>query len=256
MPVLEAVVLLNNSPFLRACCSCCCQKFEVNWTCVLHPACLSESVGLLWIPRSAEFLIWKVKPGPGNHSCFFGAWLFHKLAGGAKPARAVAISQPECHNLFQGWLLLIEFPPEVLHLVAPCCTLHLASQPVLRGCTLHSRPADRPAGNSLLPPLLARAGSRLLDKVRGGARGESNPPIILTWLPTTPPYPSPCSTSSTPVLYPPPCPSYPNTLSRPRQTSIPHVFQTHFSPSPLTPHNLTPNQESFDLGDCSADMFL
>ena len=84
-----------------------------------------------------------------------------------------------------------------MHLVAPCCTLYLASQPVLRGCTLHSRPADRPAGNSLLLPLLARAGSRLLDKVRGGARGESNPTIILTCLtmvlhPLHAPTPPPC----------------------------------------------------------------
>lgn len=130
-----------------------------------------------------------------------------------------------------------------MHLVAPCCTLYLASQPVLRGCTLHSRPADRPAGNSLLLPLLARAGSRLLDKVRGGARGESNPPIILTWLPTTPPYLPlsmlhllhPCLISSTlPFLLkhlpftPSPSPNFHSP-----------AFQTLYSPCSPTPYNLT-----------------
>ena len=81
--------------------------------------------------------------------------------------------------------------------------------------------------NSLLP-LPARSGSRLVDKVRGGARGESNPTIILTCLtmvlhPLHAPTPPPC-------LYD--LPFLLNLLFLPlsSQSFPPPIFQTHRSP--------------------------
>ena len=82
---------------------------SLNWNCFVvpsYPACLSESASLLWNPWLAEFLIWKVKPRPGNHFCFFGLAL--PQIGRWGKTSAVAISQPPpCHNQFQGRLLLM-----------------------------------------------------------------------------------------------------------------------------------------------------
>ena len=167
---------------------------SLNWNCFVvpsYPACLSESASLLWNPWLAEFLIWKVKPRPGNHFCFFGLAL--PQIGRWGKTSAVAISQPPpCHNQFQGRLLLMPS----LHLMSSRGRFAAAcQQPVWAAPQLHSR-SPPPSWNSLLP-LPARSGSRLVDKVRGGARGESNPTIILTCLtmvlhPLHAPTPPPC----------------------------------------------------------------
>ena len=167
---------------------------SLNWNCFVvpsYPACLSESASLLWNPWLAEFLIWKVKPRPGNHFCFFGLAL--PQIGRWGKTSTVAISQPPpCHNQFQGRLLLMPS----LHLMSSRGRFAAAcQQPVWAAPQLHSR-SPPPSWNSLLP-LPARSGSRLVDKVRGGARGESNPTIILTCLtmvlhPLHAPTPPPC----------------------------------------------------------------
>ena len=76
---------------------------SLNWNCFVVP---SYPASLLWNPWLAEFLIWKVKPRPGNHFCFFGLAL--PQIGRWGKTSAVAISQPPpCHNQFQGRLLLM-----------------------------------------------------------------------------------------------------------------------------------------------------
>ena len=152
-----------------------------------------------FLARLLRFLLSEVKPGRGDHFSFL-ARLFHKLAGGAKPRLRLFPNQGIVTTSHLTASHLIPFQPDSLHLDQVGLHLHLvALHPT--GCWLHL--ALTTSWHSLLP-LKARSGGRL-DKVRGSARGESNPPIILTCLTPSCPLRTPPSPS---LSKPPPLPSY------------------------------------------------
>ena len=164
-----------------------------------------------FLARLLRFLLSEVKPGRGDHFSFL-ARLFHKLAGGAKPRLRLFPNQGIVTTSHLTASHLIPFQPDSLHLDQVGLHLHWlhCTQPVV-GCTLHSQPPPT-SWHSLLP-LKARSGGRL-DKVRGSARGESNPPIILTCLTPscplrTPPSPSLSKPHPFPSYIPPPPPPNP-----------------------------------------------
>ena len=142
-----------------------------------------------FLARLLRFLLSEVKPGRGDHFSFL-ARLFHKLAGGAKPRLRLFPNQGIVTTSHLTARHLIPFQPDSLHLDQVGLHLHLvALHPT--GCWLHL--ALTTSWHSLLP-LEARSGGRL-DKVRGSARGESNPPIILTCLTPSCPLRTPHSPS-------------------------------------------------------------
>ena len=93
------------------------QKFDVNWTSPLvHCTCQNQSGCFESAARlNSRFEGFGKSGTAGNHFCFFGACLFHKLAGGQNLLQLCGYFTTtytrECHNQLQGWLHMIEFPP-------------------------------------------------------------------------------------------------------------------------------------------------
>ena len=176
-----------NLPFLRSCCLGF-QKFELELFCGsllssllvrISQFALKPLVG--WIPDL------KGKTETGQSLLLF--WL------GSSTNWQVG------QNLRCGYFTTTTVSQPVSGKVTPDAKLasHVLSRKVcssLPATSLSCTSAALSSWNSLLP-LPARSGSRLVDKVRGGARGESNPTIILTCLtmvlhPLHAPTPPPC----------------------------------------------------------------